>query len=284
MSDDLEPDRVTTGQGLPKPRSAQAAGIQMQGVVKSAQRVLELFEFFAEHRRPLAVSDVVRGLGYPQSSASMLLKSLTKLGYLDYDRHARLFVPTLRLAFLGGWVHDQLFSQSSLSRMVDELREVCGETVIIGMQNETYVQYIHLLQSPHSKLKWYIKPGSLRPLARASVGKILLSRQRDVDVLYLLRRINAEEIEPRHRIEPGELLRQLDEIRRVGYAYSEGTVNPEAGVIAVELPTPPSQPPMAIGIGAPIETLRRERERFICLLDESLRPYRRPGLDAVRPK
>ncbi len=262
-------------------RSAFAeAGDQIQGVVKSAQRVLELFEFFAEQRRPLAVSDVVRGLGYPQSSASVLLKSLTKMGYLDYDRHARLFVPTLRVSFLGGWVHDQLFSQSSLSRVVDDLQAACAETVIVGMQNETYVQYIHLLQSPFSRLNWYIKPGSLRPLTRAAAGLILLSRQRDVDVLYLLRRINAEEVEPHHRVEPGELLRQLDEIRRQGYAYTEGTVNPQAGVIAVEMPTPPSQPPMAIGIGASIEALRRQREHFLALLEEHLRAYRSP--DAAR--
>lgn len=71
-----------------------------------------------------------------------------------------------------------------------------------------------------------------------------------------------------------DLLKELEHIRRDGYAYTEGTVNPHAGVIAVEMPTPPSQPPMALGIGGKIETLRTERDRYLSLLRQALQPYR----------
>lgn len=248
---------------------------ELAGVIKSAARVLELFEFFAECRRPLSVTDVVRGLDYPQSSASALLKSLTKLGYLDYDRHARLYVPTLRVALFGGWVHDELFSQRSLSLLIHELHVASdGQAVILGMQNDIYVQYIHLAQSPRQDVpNWYIKPGSLRPLCRSGTGRILLSRKSDVEVQQLLWRINAEE-EPHLRLQVGDLLKELDNIRQDGYAYTEGTVNPNTGVIAVEMPTPPSQPPMALGIGGHIDVLRPNKERYLDLLRQALQPYR----------
>lgn len=54
--------------------------------VKSATRVLELLEFFAEHRIPMSTADVVNVLGYPQSSTTVLLQTLTRLRYLEYDR------------------------------------------------------------------------------------------------------------------------------------------------------------------------------------------------------
>lgn len=259
-----------------------AAAREIEGVIKSAKRVLELFEYFAECRRPLSVTDLVRGLDYPQSSASALLKSLTRLGYLDYDRHKRLYVPTLRVALFGGWVHDQLFSQTSLSHLIDELHAASGgEAVILGRQNDIYVQYIHLVQSPRQKVSsWYIKPGSLRPLCRSAAGRVLLSRKSDVEVQQLLWRINAEE-EPHLRMQVSDLLKELDRIRQDGYAYTEGTVNPEVGVLAVELPTPPSQPPMALGIGGKVETLRRDRDRYLALLSDALRPYR-PRTDSER--
>lgn len=251
---------------------------EIEGVIKSAKRVLELFEYFAECRRPLSVTDLVRGLAYPQSSASALLKSLTRLGYLDYDRHKRLYVPTLRVALFGGWVHDQLFSQTSLSHLIDELHAASGgEAVILGMQNDIYVQYIHLVQSPRQQVSsWYVKPGSLRPLCRSAVGRVLLSRKSDVEVQQLLWRINAEE-EPHLRMPVGDLLKELDRIRQDGYAYTEGTVNLEVGVLAVQMPTPPSQPPMALGIGGQVETLRRERERYLGLLNKALQAYRSPA-------
>lgn len=258
-----------------------AGGRELAGVIKSAKRVLELFEYFAECRRPLSVTDIVRGLDYPQSSASALLKSLTRLGYLDYDRYERLYVPTLRVALFGGWVQDQLFSQRSLSLLIDELHAASGgQAVILGMQNDIYVQYIHLAQSSRQDgPAWYIKPGSLRPLCRSATGRVLLSRKSDVEVQQLLWRINAEE-EPALRLQVGDLLKELDKIRHDGYAYTEGTVNPHAGVIAVEMPTPPSQPPMALGIGGEVEMLRREKDRFLELLRHVLQPYRARALPA----
>jgi DNA-binding IclR family transcriptional regulator len=259
-------------------------GHEFGGVIKSAKRVLELFEFFAECRRPLSVTDVVHGLHYPQSSASSLLKSLTLLGYLNYDRHKRLFTPTLRVTMFGGWIQDQLFSQSNLSQLLDELHQATGvQAVILGMQNDVYVQYIHLVQSARQPIPWYIKPGSLRPLFRSACGRILLSHKSDSEVQQLLWRVNAEE-EPKHQLALGDILRELDRIRREGFAYTEGTVNPLVGVLAVAMPTPPSQPPMVLGIGDGIENLRRNRDSFLRLLHSALIPYRgRGGTSSLSP-
>lgn len=109
-----------------KPGKRIAEADPIQGVIKSAKRALELFEFFAGCRRPLAVCDVVNGLGYPQSSVSALLTSLTRLGYLSYDRHARRYTPTHRVAMLGSWVTDQLYSHDNLSRLIDGLHRDGG--------------------------------------------------------------------------------------------------------------------------------------------------------------
>jgi DNA-binding IclR family transcriptional regulator len=256
-----------------KSASEIATQRELSGVIKSAKRVLELLDYFAECRRPLAVSDVVRGLGYPQSSASVLLKSLTKLGYLGYNRYTRLYMPTLRVALFGGWVSDELYTHINLSRLIDDLHQRSGgKTVMLGMQNGIYVQYVYVVQG-NPEIPWYVKPGSLRPLARSGIGRMLLSRKSDVELQQLLWRINDQESDPALRMTVHELLREVNFARAHGYAYTEGTVNPLAGVVAVELPTPPSQPPMAVGFGCSIETLRHERESLLALLTETLQPY-----------
>ena len=145
---------------------------------------------------------------------------------------------------------------------------------MLGMQNEIYVQYVHLVQSNTPEIPWYIKPGSLRPLARSAAGRTLLSCKTDVEVQQLLWRINAEEGDTSRRVNVHDLLNELDLIRTRGYAYTEGTVNPLSGAVAVEMPTPPSQPTMALAIGASIETLRSVRENLLELLNEALQPYR----------
>lgn len=248
---------------------------ELAGVIKSAKRVLELFEYFAECRRPLAVADVVDGLDYPQSSASALLKSLTRLGYLDYDRYRRLYRPTFRVALLGGWVQDDLYSHTNLSTFLDDLhRRSGGNALMLGMQNDIYVQYIHVAQTPDSELNWYLKPGTLRPLCRSAAGRMLLSLKSDVQVQQLLWRINAEEADPSKRMNIHDLLMELNQIRAQKFAVTDGIINPNGGVVAIEMPTPPSQPPMALCIGAPLEMMRTERERLLRLLNDAVLPYR----------
>ena len=77
--------------------------------VKSAQRVLEVLEYFAATRDPATVAEVSRQLAFPQSSTSMLLSSLETLGYLTYDADDRTFRPTVRVMLLGSWIQDELF-------------------------------------------------------------------------------------------------------------------------------------------------------------------------------
>ena len=52
------------------------------GAVKSAVRVVRVFELFEAERRALSVQDIVDALGMPQSSISSLLKTLVNEGYL----------------------------------------------------------------------------------------------------------------------------------------------------------------------------------------------------------
>lgn len=238
--------------------------------IKSVKRVMELFEYFSECRHPVTVTDIVRVLGYPQSSASALLKSLSQLGYLNFDRYRRTYEPTLRIALSGSWVQDELFNHESLSRLIDNLYIASdGANVILAMQNNIYAQYIYLRQS---KKQFYIKPGSLRPLCRSATGRILLSRKTDEEIRRLLWRINAQE-DQRLRTGYNNLMKCLSQIRECGYAYTEGTVTAGAGVIAVVMPTPPSQPLMALGLGGDVESIRRKRERYHHLLTQTLAPY-----------
>lgn len=256
-----------------KPAREAARDGGLSQAIKSAKRVLELLEFFAEARRPLAVSDIVKGLGYPQSSTSVLLQSLTRLGFIDYDRQQRTYKPNIRVALLGSWVQDELFTQANLAHTVDALHAATAQTVIIGKQNDIYLQYIHLAQALDGSFPVYVKPGSLRSLCRSAMGRILLARKSDVDVLFLLRRINAEESDPERRVSASDLIRELDLIRANGYAYAEGSSTPGVGVIAVALPTPASQAPMSIGIGASGALQAERKMLFLEQLQQAIAPY-----------
>ncbi len=77
------------------------------GMVKSAQRVFELLELFESECRPLRVGEIVQRLDMPQSSVSMLLKTLAARGYMDFDPQERTYCPSVRVAFLADWTNPE---------------------------------------------------------------------------------------------------------------------------------------------------------------------------------
>ena len=239
--------------------------------IKSAKRVLEIFEFFAVRQAPATVMDVSRELGYPQSSASGLLESLHTLGYLSYDRFSRQYSPTLRIAFLGSWVQENMCNNGNLLRLMTDLQDKTENTIILGLQNDIHAQYIHSIQGI-SALRLFIRPGTLRPLARTAIGKMILSTKPDSEVRALLIRINAAEEELEHKIDLKDLMRDIHFCRENGYFMSDGSITPGAGVIAMLLPSSESHPPMALGIGAPMSRLLESKQRTVELLREAVRP------------
>jgi DNA-binding IclR family transcriptional regulator len=238
--------------------------------VKSAKRVIEIFEYFADRQAPATLMEVARSLDAPASSTSALLNSLRQLGYLDYDRRQRTFVPTLRAALLGIWINDMFLSDGTILSLMHDLREKTGETVVIGTQSGLHVQYIHVMRSLVRHAAPHVATGRLRPLLRSAVGQVILSLRNDQEVLALAHRINAEEKDPANRVKPQELLRKLEACRRDGFGYTEGATTPGGGIVAVLLPAPPHQPPMALGIGTVIPKLRKQKANYLKALRQAV--------------
>ena len=164
-------------------------GAQEPSMVKSAHRVLRIFEYFAEIQRPASMTEIARRLDYPPSSTSALLKSLLDLGYLDCDRKAHTYVPTARISLFGGWVRNR--AGGDLETIAQALHEATRLTTFIASRNQLYSQYIRVIQGTTS-VRFYLEPGGLRLLPASTPGRVLLSQIGDDDVQRLLLRINAE--------------------------------------------------------------------------------------------
>jgi DNA-binding IclR family transcriptional regulator len=243
--------------------------------VKSAKRVIEIFEYFAHRQTPATLMDVARALSAPVSSTSALLNSLCQLGYVDYDRRERTFVPTLRAALLGIWINDMFISDGTILSLMHDLREKTSETVAIGTQSGLHVQYIHVMPSLLRRAAPQVASGRLRPLLRSAVGQVILSLKDNQEVQALAHRINAEEKDPANRVKPNELLKKVDACRREGFGYTEGATTPGSGIIAVLLPSPPHQPPMALGIGTTIPKLREQKANYLKMLRQAVEVHGR---------
>ncbi|WP_423199659.1 MULTISPECIES: IclR family transcriptional regulator [unclassified Cupriavidus] len=243
--------------------------------VGSIHRSLEVLELFAVEQRALTVGEVAQRLGYPQSSTSVLLHGLSDLGYLYHDRHTRTFQPTLRVSFLGMWVHQRVLAQGNLLEFMETLASRSGHVVMLAMQNGIHAQYIHIVSARSSRVG--LKPGLLRPICRSAVGKVLLSTMADDEVLRIVRNVSAMEIDFPEPVDGKALMREIDECRRTGFAFSVDSVTQGSSVIATRLPASLGGQALAIGIG--VHSWQREalQQAMMDLLRESIDRHFPPG-------
>jgi DNA-binding IclR family transcriptional regulator len=132
------------------------------------------------------------------------------------------------------------------------------------MQNDVYAQYVHTVQS-RAALRYFLKPGSLRPICRSATGYALLSAQPDSKVKRLVHKINSRSERGEVPVDEKSLLEKINDVRRLGYAYND-QLTEGISAIAMLLPTPPHGRQMALGLGGPTTRIQPKTEAIVNLM------------------
>ncbi|MGF3028083.1 IclR family transcriptional regulator [Methylobacterium aquaticum] len=230
--------------------------------VKSARRVFEIFECFAEARHGLALKDIMDRLGYPASSASSILKSMVTLGYLDYDRDTHVYMPTLRMPNLVDWIKPARFAGNNVLPAMQRIHAVTGETVCLGTQSDLYAQYVHSLCSDRPA-PYRQKPFTVRPLTRSGLGWLLLSAHSNDRIEHFVRRINYETLDRSERVRLPDLMERINKVRADGYVFSRHTVVVGGGMIGILIPDAPDGRRLAMSVHAPVERLEEKQDLIV---------------------
>jgi DNA-binding IclR family transcriptional regulator len=238
-------------------------------IAGSSHRALEVLELFSVEQRPLTVSAVAAALEYPQSSTSVLLQQLAQLGYLHHDRSARTYQPTIRVMFLGVWLHHRLLHEGNLARLAEALAKASGRLVRLAMQNGLYVQYIRTELG--RALDVDLRPGQQRSLCRSAVGKALLTAKTKDEVERLVRHINA--IDGPHVVRLSELWEELEACRARGYVESVDGIVRGISAIGMLLPITELETPLAISICLPSRRLDALREPTVQLMRDTIHRF-----------
>lgn len=214
------------------------------------------------------MSDIALALDYPFSSTSVLLKTLVRSGYLNFDRQSRKYFPTTRVAALGDWVPEALFGSSRILEAMRDLFAATGEGVGINVKNDIYVQYLQNIHSTHP-LRFVIETGSLRLITLTGIGWTLLSTLSDDQIDNHVRRANIV-AGLSGRIEPDIVITKAHGIRSSGYCYVEDIPFVGGATLTALIPMRIGEQPVALSLGGGLERMREHKDRYLRALMDTI--------------
>jgi DNA-binding IclR family transcriptional regulator len=242
--------------------------------IKSAERTLRVFEYFARVERAAGLRELADKLGYPRSSTAALVASLVRLGYLGHDRAARKYMPTARVADLGAWLRGAAIGEDRdrIAPLLHALSRKVDETVVLGVADDLNVQYVHV-ELPERPLMYFQKAGTVRPLCRTAVGWALLSGLNEAELERALQRHNS--LGADKPVDPADVRRQVAAVRKRGYAFSRQAFLPGIGMIAMPVSAAGGARSYAIGVGGPVERLEKKEKAIVRELKGCIRAVKR---------
>ena len=281
---------------MPPSRSGKSLGIS----VKSSLRTLQILEYIDSKQRAVTIAELSEKLDFPQSSTSTLVQSMINAGYLVVDHDGRSILPSSRVAALGNWVEPTV-SRADIKSLMIAVGERTNQTILLGVPSDLCVRYIDVIPGRHA-MRLDIPVGSRLPLMEAGMGRLLLSEMSDetVEELWQQTRLRIKE-EGAQGIRPSdisnlwntnpfvsplsEIMEELKQIRRTGFAVSLGRISFGAGILCVALPRGPLEQPIGLGIGGLSELISRDADQILKIVHEAARELGiplKPGRESGR--
>ena len=193
---------------------------------------------------------------------TFLVKTLVEMGYLVFDPVTRTYLPSMRVALLGTWIRRRFPAAGKLPKLIQELSQETGESVVLAMRAGINAQYI-FVQSAESPLRLEVQTGSMRPLACSAAGWALLQFLPDAEIELIARRTEAEAPIALWRNSAKHALENVERTRKQHFAFTKGQTAPGNGGIGIALPEIEGNPQFSIVVGGPIKRIEASADSIV---------------------
>lgn len=185
--------------------------------VKSATRTLDIIEFVVAHDRPLVAQEIASALGIPVSSLSYLLATLAEREYLTRDGRRYSAGPGLERLQVKG---RGLLLAERVAPLVRSIRIQLNETASFFIRNGWEVEPI-VTETSEQALRYSVTTGRRMPMHSMASGKALLAALPDDELDRYFAESTREKISAATITSERALRKQIDDIRRTGFAVTD---------------------------------------------------------------
>jgi IclR family transcriptional regulator, acetate operon repressor len=221
--------------------------------VRSVQRALDLLSEVA-HGGEMQLAQLAEATSLAPSTAHRLLTTLVDLGFVHQDG-SRRYGPGHRLLGLVSAAEQRVAAlrAAALPHMT-ELAAACGETAHLTILDGPQVIFVDQVLGPGT-IRMEVKVGTRMDAHVTAAGKALLAWQPDGYVGSLLD-AGLQRYTPQTLTEPGDVRRELAQVRKRGWATESEEHEPGAACVAAPILGTTGPPLASLSVSGPTSRLR----------------------------
>lgn len=140
--------------------------------VKTAVRVFDVINLFAEVRQPMIYSEIARRTEIPLSSCHALLQTMVAKGYLYAPGVKAGYYPTQRLLHVARDICSEDPLILTFQPLLSALRDATNETAALATLAGNRVVYLEVMES-RQKIRYSDEPGGFMYVHASAAGKAL---------------------------------------------------------------------------------------------------------------
>lgn len=202
-------------------------------LVKQAANVLDLFEFFAEHKEAASLADISQHFGWPRSSAFNLLSTLMAKGFLYEPKKGRYY-PTPRWLTLAQEVASAEPLPDVLLGLLGDVAAKTGETVWIAAPSGQHAIFLEVIESKAS-VRYTARVGTRVPLHATATGQAIISQMTPTQQASVLRKAVFKRFGDGTPMSIQEVETSIRQSLNRGWFVSSSAYTPDLGGIGIPI-------------------------------------------------
>src|SRR6202158_4867949 len=190
------------------------------GGVQSVDRALAIIETLAEDDEGYRLSDLAVRTGLSTSTVHRLLATLEKRRFVHFDRHeSKWHVAAQSFAVGATFARRRNFVAQAMPYL-RKLRDQTRETANLAVVDDESIIVLTRMENRET-MSSLTKVGGRVAMVASGVGKAVLATYSDEDVNAIIQRQGMPRLTEKSIVRPSELFRELETIRRQGYAVED---------------------------------------------------------------
>lgn len=260
--------RRTTTEVAPAPASTAARGAKDSGTAATVARAVDILMYFSEvDSRDLGVTEIADALGLSKTAVHRILTSLRVWDLVELDETTRRYRLGVGVMRLGTAYLDRLDLRQMARQELVSLSARTSETATLSMRSGKMRAYVDQV-TPNREVIMSVTLGEVFPLHAGASSKAFLAFLPEPAIEDYIS-AGLAPLTERTKVDPDALLRELAEVRKNGYASSDGERKSGAASVAAPVFDHTGAPIAVISVCGPSERFVKAAAGYRELLLES---------------